>query len=62
VGDHPSSGERSARQQRHRGRAVVGAVRAYRAMVVNKGITDVTRFEQEMKKRMADPITHAARL
>ncbi len=29
-----------------------------REMVVNKGITDATRFEQEVKKCMADPITY----
>jgi hypothetical protein len=29
-----------------------------REMVVNKGITDVTRFEQEVKKCVANPVTY----
>jgi hypothetical protein len=29
-----------------------------REMVVNKGITDVTRFQQEVSKCVANPVTH----
>lgn len=29
-----------------------------REMVTNKGITDVTRFEQEVKKCVANPVTY----
>ena len=33
-----------------------------RETVTNKGITDVTRFEQEVKKCFANPVTYPARL
>jgi hypothetical protein len=29
-----------------------------REMVVNKGITDVRRFQQEVSKCVANPVTH----
>jgi len=29
-----------------------------REMVVNKGITDIARFQQEVQKCMADPVTY----
>ena len=29
-----------------------------REMVVNKGITEVTRFEQELRKCIANPVTY----
>ena len=29
-----------------------------REMVVNKGITDVTRFQQEVSKCVANPVTY----